>query len=129
MPNNIISRTSTAVDHVVDIEKIGPVLHELLKGVDLPVTGKADDPLRDLLTHVSTQTNIDFQNYKPATILRRIGRRIAVTNTSNIREYADYLRTHPDEVRELVKAFLIRVTGFFRDPDAFEIIKQIIVPI
>ena len=88
------------------------------------VTEKADDPLRDLLTQVTALTNIDFGNYKSSTILRRIGRRMAVTHNANIREYADYLRTHPDEVKELVKAFLIKVTGFFRDPEAFEFIKE-----
>ena len=74
------------------------------------------------------QTNIDFQNYKSSTILRRIGRRMAVTHNTTIREYADYLRAHPDEVKELVKAFLINVTGFFRDPEAFNFIKKALIP-
>ncbi len=48
---------------------------------------------------------------------------MAVTHNASIRDYADYLRTHPDEVKELVTSFLIKVTGFFRDPEAFEFIK------
>jgi two-component system CheB/CheR fusion protein len=118
----------TAVDHVVEMEQIGPLLFDILNGLNLPSSEKVDDPLRDLLTQVSAQTNIDFRNYKSSTILRRIGRRIAVTHNANIREYSDFLRTHPDEVQELVRAFLIKVTGFFRDPEAFEFLKTSIIP-
>jgi two-component system, chemotaxis family, CheB/CheR fusion protein len=127
-PSMPLSLPPTAVDHIVDMEQIGPLLHDILKGSHLPMTDKVEDPLRDLLTHVSAQTNIDFRNYKASTILRRIGRRMAVTHNANIRDYADYLRTHPDEVKELVKAFLIKVTGFFRDPEAFEFIEATIIP-
>src|SRR5215212_3488373 len=127
-PSMPLSLPPTAVDHVVDMEQIGPLLFDILKGIHFAAEEKVDDPLRDLLGQVSAQTNIDFRNYKPSTILRRIGRRMAVTHNSNIRDYADYLRTHPDEVKELVKAFLIKVTGFFRDPEAFDFIKNAIIP-
>jgi two-component system, chemotaxis family, CheB/CheR fusion protein len=128
-PSMPLSLPPTAVDHVVEMEQIGPLLHDLLKGIDLPVTEKAEDPLRDLLTQVSAQTNIDFRNYKSSTIMRRIGRRMAVTHNSSIREYSDYLRSHPDEVKELVKAFLIKVTGFFRDPEAYEFLRNAVLPV
>lgn len=128
-PSMPLSLPPTAVDHVAEIEQIGPLLHDILKGINLPMTAKADDPLRDLLTQVSAQTNIDFRNYKSSTILRRIGRRMAVTHNEGIRDYADYLRTHPAEIKELVRAFLIKVTGFFRDPDAFEFLRETIIPL
>lgn len=127
-PSMPLSLPPTAVDHVVEMEQIGPLLYDILKGAQLPMTEKADDPLRDLLTQVSAQTNIDFRNYKSSTILRRIGRRMAVTRNANIRDYTDYLRSHPDEVKELVKAFLIKVTGFFRDPEAYEFLHSTIIP-
>jgi len=127
-PSMPLSLPPTAVDHVVEIEHIGPLLQDILKGVALPMTARADDPLRDLLSQVSAQTNIDFRNYKSSTILRRIGRRMAVSHNGNIRDYADFLRTHPDEVKELVKTFLIKVTGFFRDPEAYEFLKLNVIP-
>ena len=55
-----VSSPPTAVDHVVDMEQIGPLLFDILRGVNLPATEKADNPLGDLLTQVSAQTNIDF---------------------------------------------------------------------
>jgi two-component system CheB/CheR fusion protein len=127
-PSMPLSLPPTAVDHVVEMEQIGPLLFDILKGVNLPAAQKVDDPLSDLLTYVSAQTNIDFRNYKSSTILRRIGRRMAVTHSATITDYSEYLQTHPDEVKELVRAFLIKVTGFFRDPEAFDFIKSTIIP-
>src|ERR1044071_6862639 len=127
-PSMPLSLPPTAVDHVVEMEQIGPLLHDLLKGGLIPEQEKVEDPLRDLLAQVSGQTNIDFRNYKSSTILRRISRRMAVTHNATVRDYADYLRTHPEEVQELIKAFLIKVTGFFRDPEAFEFLRQTVVP-
>lgn len=131
-PSMPLSLPPTAVDHVVEMDLIGPLLYDILqglKGVSLPATEKADDPMRDLLTLVSGQTNIDFRNYKSATIVRRIGRRMAVTHNGTFRDYEDYIRTHPNEVQELVRAFLIKVTGFFRDPEAFAMLQKDILPL
>ncbi|HEX3249453.1 MAG TPA: CheR family methyltransferase [Pyrinomonadaceae bacterium] len=128
-PSMPLSLPPTAVDHVVDVEEIALVLYDLLKGVNLPATEeKIEDPLHDLLAQVSSQTNIDFRNYKASTILRRIGRRMAITHNVTIREYGDYLQNHSSEVQELVKAFLIKVTGFFRDPEAYEVLKKTVIP-
>ena len=123
-PSMPLSLPPTVVDHVMEMEQIGPLLYDLLKRVALPPAEKLEDPLREVLQLVSTQTNIDFRNYKTSTILRRITRRMAVSHVGTLRDYADYLRTHPEEVSELVKAFLIKVTGFFRDPEAFDYIRQ-----
>jgi two-component system CheB/CheR fusion protein len=127
-PSMPLSLPPTAVDYVMEMEQIGPLLYDLLQGLQLPLAEKTEDPLRDLLTQVSAHTNINFRNYRSSTILRRIGRRMAVTHAPSIRDYSDYLRSHPEEVHELVKAFLIKVTGFFRDPEAFEEIGQAIIP-
>lgn len=127
-PSMPLSLPPTVVDHVVEMEQIGPLLYDLLKGVSLPPAEKTEDPLRELLMFVGRQTNVDFRNYKSATILRRISRRMAVTHVANLREYEDYLHSHPEEVTELVKAFLIKVTGFFRDPEAFAFIKDTVLP-
>jgi two-component system CheB/CheR fusion protein len=117
----------TIVDHVVEIEQVGPLLSDLLKGVGL-MPEKVEDPLRDLLTYVSQNVNMDFRNYKPATLLRRISRRMAIIHAQNLRDYQDYLRANPEEVTELVKAFLINVTGFFRDREAFDFLKDFVMP-
>jgi two-component system, chemotaxis family, CheB/CheR fusion protein len=129
-PSMPMSLPPTVVDHVVEIEQIGSLLYDLLNrvSISIPVEDKTEDPLREVLLHVSAHTNIDFRNYKASTIMRRISRRMAVTHVGNLRDYLEYLRSYPDEIAELVKAFLIKVTGFFRDPEAFDFLRGSVVP-
>jgi len=127
-PSMPLSLPPTVVDHIVEMEQIGPLIYDLLKGVDLPPVEKLEDPLREVLLLVSAQANIDFRNYKSSTIVRRISRRMAVARVTTLGDYLDYLRGHPEEVNELVKAFLIKVTGFFRDPDAFDFLRRTVFP-
>lgn len=127
-PSMPLSLPPTTVDHVVEMEEVAPLLYDILQGTNLPPLEKIEDPLRELLAQVSAHTNIDFRNYKPATILRRIGRRMAVTHNATILDYGEFLRTNPAEIQELVRAFLIKVTGFFRDPDAFDLLNTTVIP-
>src|SRR6266699_2602984 len=119
----------TVIDFEASIERIGPLLNDLLTGVALPrPEEKNEDVLRSILEQVSRQANMDFRPYKTSTILRRIGRRMAVTHNRSMHDYLEHLRTYPEEVGELVKAFLINVTQFFRDPNAFAYLKSEILP-
>jgi two-component system CheB/CheR fusion protein len=118
----------TVVDHVVEMERIGPVLYNLLSGVKYMPPDKDNEPLRELLAQVTRYSNIDFSHYKPTTILRRISRRMAVTHHVTIEDYRHYLEAHPEEVSELIKTFLIKVTGFFRDPAAYEYLGSTVLP-
>src|SRR5438132_6022026 len=129
-PSMPLALPPTLVDFEVAIERIGPLLYDLLKkGESLPQPEeKTDDVLRSILEQVSRQANIDFRLYKSSTILRRISRRMAVTHCSTMHDYLDYLKANPQEVGELVKAFLINVTQFFRDPDAFAYLQSEILP-
>src|SRR6266699_2654856 len=129
-PSMPLALPPTLVDFEVAIERIGPLLYDLLKkGESLPQPEeKTDDVLRSILEQVSQQANIDFRPYKSSTILRRISRRMAVTHCSTMYDYLDYLKANPQEVGELVKAFLINVTQFFRDSNAFTYLKSEILP-
>jgi two-component system, chemotaxis family, CheB/CheR fusion protein len=127
-PSMPLSLPPTVVDHVVEMERIGPLLFDLLRGENLQLEEKSADPLRDILIHISAHTHIDFRNYKSSTILRRISRRMAVSHVGSLRDYLDYLHANPNEVEELVKAFLIKVTGFFRDPEAFDFLRSYVIP-
>jgi len=129
-PSMPLALPPTIVDFEVEIEKIGPLLYNLLIGVATVQSSEehTEDNLQNILELIHHRANVDFRQYKTSTILRRIGRRIAVTHTHTIQEYADYLRGSPEEVGELVKAFLINVTQFFRDPEAFAYIQDEILP-
>lgn len=127
-PSMPLSLPPTVVDHVAELEQIGPLLHDIIQTAKLTPAEKVQDPLRELLAHVSRQTNIDFRSYKTSTILRRISRRMAVTHNANLHDYGQYLEMHPEEMQELVRAFLIKVTGFFRDPEAYDYLRAEILP-
>jgi two-component system CheB/CheR fusion protein len=128
-PSMPLALPPTGVDHIAEMEQIGPLLYDILKGMNLPEPReKTEDTLRGILSEVSRQTNIDFQPYKPSTILRRITRRMAVTHNHTLRDYERYLASHPEEIGELVMAFLIKVTEFFRDSEAFSYLRDHILP-
>jgi two-component system, chemotaxis family, CheB/CheR fusion protein len=127
-PSMPLSLPPTVVDHVVEIGEVAPLLDSLIRGAQVVQTARSEDPLRELLGHVSRHAGLDFGQYKPSTILRRISRRMAVTHAGSLAEYGRYLETRPDEARELARAFLIKVTGFFRDPEAFAYVRESVVP-
>ena len=128
-PSMPLALPPTIVDFEVNVEQIGQLLYDLLKGTTIPQTEeRTEDVLHAILEQVSRQASIDFHPYKTSTILRRIGRRMTVTHNHTMRDYLEYIRAHPEEVGELVKAFLINVTQFFRDADAFAYLKREILP-
>ena len=75
-----------------------------------------------------TYSKNDFRQYKRATVLRRIERRLQVRRLPDLPAYRDYLREHPEEAKPLLQDMLISVTNFFRDPEAFEALEQDVLP-
>ncbi|MBJ6726453.1 PAS domain S-box protein [Geomesophilobacter sediminis] len=88
----------------------------------------ADPHLGEICAIVRSQTGHDFSSYKRGTLLRRIQRRIAVTDASGTRDYLSHLSETPAEAEALAAEILIGVTGFFRDPEAFTVLEQRIIP-
>jgi two-component system, chemotaxis family, CheB/CheR fusion protein len=81
-----------------------------------------------ILTLFQARTGHDFSGYKPSTVLRRIERRLRVVQVDTLSAYYGYLRGHEPEAQALVKDLLISVTTFFRDPDAFEALREQVIP-
>jgi two-component system CheB/CheR fusion protein len=46
----------------------------------------------------------------------------------NLKEYASYIQRNPQEINYLFQELLINVTSFFRDPEAFNILKTKAIP-
>ncbi|MFO0754533.1 MAG: CheR family methyltransferase, partial [Thermodesulfovibrionales bacterium] len=91
------------------------------------IEGKADY-LQKIFILIRAQTGHDFSLYKQNTILRRIERRMAIHQIEDLSHYVRYLRENAHEVEALFRELLIRVTNFFRDPEAFETVKKEVVP-
>jgi two-component system, chemotaxis family, CheB/CheR fusion protein len=89
---------------------------------------KAENALKKIFVLLRAHTGHDFSQYKPSTINRRIERRMAVHQVETIDEYVKYLQHTPVEVENLFRDLLIGVTSFFRDPDAFRVFEEQIIP-
>ena len=71
---------------------------------------------------------VDFSDYKPATIRRRVLRRMALRRQDDLEEYTRFLQEDRHEVESLYDDILINVTSFFRDPGAFEALEEKVYP-
>jgi two-component system CheB/CheR fusion protein len=129
-PSMPLALPPTVVDHVAELEGMGELLQDLVSDRGPSETEDAErrQALPELLDMVSRHAAIDFQGYKSSTILRRVGRRMALNHAANLLEYIEYVKVHREELGELARSFLIKVTEFFRDPEAFDYIKQEILP-
>lgn len=81
-----------------------------------------------ILFALRTHTNIDFSHYKPATIVRRVERRMKELNVNDAREYADRVFQDPAEAAELQQDLLIGVTRFMRDEGALDSVAKVALP-
>ena len=81
-----------------------------------------------VLLSVKAHTGVDFIHYKPATIIRRIQRRMRQLEIDDVREYADRVRTQASEAHQLRRELLIGVTRFLRDEGAIRALQRIAIP-
>ena len=81
-----------------------------------------------ILGLLKAETGVDFTHYKHSTINRRILRRLALDRVENLADYVTYLEAHRPEIKKLYEDILINVTGFFREPEAFEGLKSVVFP-
>ncbi|MBF0204265.1 MAG: hypothetical protein HQK67_08105 [Desulfamplus sp.] len=97
----------------------------------LPVNVKksnAENALKKIFVLMRTQTSHDFSQYKPSTMNRRIERRMAIHQIKTIDKYVEFLQINKAEIALLFQDFLIGVTSFFRDPEAFKVVEEQIIP-
>ncbi len=91
-------------------------------------TDEEEKIVTEILEIVRQATIHDFSSYKRHTILRRILRRMAGHHILRLDRYLHYLQDNPVELDLLSKEFLIGVTKFFRDREAFDILENKIIP-
>ncbi len=83
------------------------------------------DGILDLLVECREE---DFRGYKRGTLGRRIRRRMALQRITHLDDYEQYLRENAGELRALTKDLRISVTSFFRDPEAWALLREEILP-
>ena len=77
---------------------------------------------------VQKATGVNFTYYKYSTIKRRIARRMLLHKLESLQQYLQFLHENPAEPSALCEDILIHVTGFFREPEAFQVLAREILP-
>jgi len=125
------------VDFVLPPEKIAeelanyshnPLLTGPLAMTKVEESPEQGDALATIFALLKSSTGVDFSHYKPTTIARRIQRRMVLYKLESLNDYAQHLRHNSAEVTALYEEILIHVTSFFRDPEAFEKLKDLVFP-
>jgi two-component system, chemotaxis family, CheB/CheR fusion protein len=70
----------------------------------------------------------DFTGYKRTSLMRRVRHRMDAAGYDSFEEYLDLLQASSDEFAALFNTILINVTAFFRDPGAWEYLRDEVVP-
>jgi two-component system CheB/CheR fusion protein len=128
MPSHAIA--TGLVDFVLEPELMPNAIEDYIKyGTELINNSKDDEKnMAAIINLIKEKSPLDFSDYKQTTILRRTKRRAAYSNFTSLGNYLEFLKTSPDEIDALAKDFLISVTSFFRDAEAFEFIQKKIIP-
>jgi chemotaxis methyl-accepting protein methylase len=132
MPRSAID--AGLADVVAPAQELPGRISEYLKHVpfitesDLSRESKTQSALEKIYILLRSQTGHDFSLYKKSTIYRRVERRMGLHQIDKIAAYVRFLRENPQEIELLFKELLIGVTSFFRDPPAWEQLKDEVIP-
>ena len=128
MPQNAIA--TGLVDYIAAPAELPELLIQFIENLEkLPVTREIPDKAMDeglarIFILLRSRANQDFSQYKKSTIQRRVGRRMSLHQLTRLEDYVRYLQENPGEIEILAKELLIGVTRFFRDPEAWEALKE-----
>jgi two-component system CheB/CheR fusion protein len=84
--------------------------------------------LSQLFSLLRRATRVDFSEYKPPTIGRRVARRMALQKLESLADYVGVLKRDKQELNALYQDLLINVTSFFRNSEAFGALSRVVYP-
>ena len=132
MPRSAID--AGLADIVASVEELPAKLIAYLKRTPLIVQSgerledKSQSSLEKAVILLRARTGHDFSLYKRNTLYRRIERRMGIHQIGRMASYVRYLQENPQELDLLFKELLIGVTNFFRDPAAWELMRDQAIP-
>lgn len=136
MPKSVIA--TGVVDEVLSAELLAQRIkdhianpaakHSYVSQDKLVVPEDESDAMEGIMSLLLQTGGIDFRDYKIATFLRRVERRMQVRQVSLVSEYYMLLQDDHNELATLRRELLISVTSFFRDADAFEELANRVIP-
>ncbi|SNT01060.1 CheR family methyltransferase [Rhodococcoides kyotonense] len=87
-----------------------------------------DDDFEALLRYLRDARGFDFTGYKRTSLMRRVRHRMEQVGIEGFPDYLDHLQVSADEFAALFNTILINVTAFFRDSDAWDVLRTIVIP-
>lgn len=96
--------------------------------VTAPETPELDETFEALLRFLRDCRGFDFHGYKRTSLMRRVRHRMDQVRVESYADYVDMLEVDPEEFNALFNTILINVTSFFRDVDAWDVIREEIIP-
>jgi two-component system, chemotaxis family, CheB/CheR fusion protein len=81
-----------------------------------------------LLDYIRRDRGFDFTGYKRSSLIRRVSVRMKAVECATFSTYLDMLQANPQEFTALFDTILINVTGFFRDPAAWQVLASEVLP-
>ncbi|MBV8100788.1 MAG: PAS domain-containing protein [Verrucomicrobia bacterium] len=88
----------------------------------------AENGLKNIFGLLRSRTEVDFSQYRKTTVRRRIQRRMVVHRIDDVDDYFTFLKRNTEEVDALFREMLIHVTGFFREPETFDVLQTAVLP-
>lgn len=116
------------VDALRDRDQIAPLLAELAGGRLKEANAALREDVTRIVAVITQEGGADFARYRQGTLARRIQRRMAICGFASPEAYRQHLLTNAEEREALRQSFLVLVTEFFRDPEAWRLVEERVVP-
>jgi two-component system CheB/CheR fusion protein len=119
------ARETGLVDLVLPAADMPDAILKLVRLRRSPELGSDELPsvpevgLQAIFRMLRAEYGIDFSQYKPSTVTRRVERRLLLNQSLDVEQYVERLAENSAELNQLYKDLLIGVTQFFRDREAF----------
>jgi two-component system CheB/CheR fusion protein len=131
MPRSAVA--SGLADFVLPVEEMPAVLikyvrHFVPEGPAWSAPAGIPPDLTPILALLRARTKFDFRSYRKGMLLRRVQRRMGLSRTESLADYARLLRERPEEVKLLSQDLLISVTNFFRDREMYQVLEAQVIP-
>ncbi len=133
MPDSAIA--TGYIDFAIPADAMGARLVQFARSLEDPdsLFGTEENATLDevrvqIYAILRNQVRHDFAGYKSKTFMRRVQRRMQVTQLETPEAYVALLCQQPAEVQALFRDLLINVTSFFRDSETFDMLANMVIP-
>ncbi|WP_207588606.1 CheR family methyltransferase [Halomontanus rarus] len=90
------------------------------------MTDSSDESFDALLEYIEDELAFATSHYNDSYLDRRVSSRMRRTTAESYADYLEELRSDPQEQEDLLDSMSINVTGFFRNPDVWEGVRDVL---